>query len=878
MPEMYRRGPRAPFRPPRCISSSRSNSSSQDEESKQGPLKDRKEYEQGELENESCDNGMSKRRKTKGTLSTTGIVLDIEEEKSDGSQNHCGPSRLGNKNEVAVLWRRCSNKKNKTWEGDGILELTKSELIFKGDISGDGKYKEMGKSKKKPLEGVLTIGGYEVEVDDYGSDKENDSGRQKALVSGPVIPGDQDRFKKVIPRASGLANGQKENKRSPLYNPQKENLLLMPRPPNMDLNNIIDVVVDPLLSRQLRPHQCEAVKFLYECVMGFRNFKGNGALLADEMGLGKTFVTITLIWTLLKQNPYAKEKGPVCKKVLIACPVTLIGNWKKEFSKWLGFNRLGVLAINYQQNAATEKKEILSFGKTHVYQVLIMSYEKIMSSINEVSNTTFDLLVCDEGHRLKSSSNKVLKCLNDLHISKKVLLTGTPIQNDLNEFYNLLQFINPNCLGSYRSFQHNFIRHIERARDVNCINKETLKLGEMKSNELIDLTKEYTLRRTNKILTEFLPRRTDIVLFCPPTDVQICLFYHILESIEFSSILESGNNNKSFALITLFKKICNSPLLVAKDESLEKIIKGNFDLNFFTKKTASGKINLLVPLLLETYANGEKLVLVSNYTQTLDMLQDVILKLKLSFLRLDGSTSSKERSAIVKNFNNLPLENCAIFLLSAKSGGLGLNLVGASRLILFDNDWNPSTDLQAMARIHRDGQQKPVFIYRFITTGSIEEKIFQRQLMKSNLTNKFLDNDLTSLNLFDISDLKDLFTVNETTICNTHDLIQCDCAGLGQSNKVEEKKSDDESDSDIDTLKGWISALDFKQRDNRPFKQKLSIRNALLDYKHFIPNRMGTEMAFYDDVLHQVMSKFKAASDPIPFSFMLTKITENSTM
>lgn len=875
---MYRKGPQAPFRPPRCISSSGSNSSSQDDERKQEPLEDKKEQEEGELEDKGSDNEITKRRKHNGTLLAIGNTFDIEKKKIKGSQDHSNSSGLGDGNEVAVLWRRCSNKKNKTWEGDGILELRHSELVFKGDVSGDGKYKEMGKSKRKPLEGVIIIGGYEIEVDNYGTpnEKENDFGLQKGSVSVPATLNDREKFKKVIPRTNGLAKSQIESKRSPLYNPQNENLLIMPRPPNMDLSNVVDVVVDPLLSRQLRPHQFEAVKFLYECVMGYRNFRGNGALLADEMGLGKTFVTITLIWTLLKQSPYAKEKGPVCKKVLIACPVTLIGNWKKEFSKWLGFNRLGVLAINNQQNAASEKREILSFGKTRVYQVLIMSYEKIMTSINEVSNTTYDMLVCDEGHRLKSSSNKVLKCLNDLHISKKVLLTGTPIQNDLNEFYNLLQFINPDCLGSYRSFQHNFIKPIERARDVNCINKETLKFGEMKSNELIELSKEYTLRRTNKILTEFLPRRTDIVLFCRPTEVQISLFYRILESTEFSSILASGNNNRSFALITLFKKICNSPLLLAKDNFFAEIIQDTCQRNPITKKTASGKINLLIPLLLETYANGEKLVLVSNYTQTLDMLQDIILKLKLSYLRLDGSTSGKDRSLIVKNFNNLPLEKCAVFLLSAKSGGLGLNLIGASRLILFDNDWNPSTDLQAMARIHRDGQQKPVFIYRFITTGSIEEKIFQRQLMKSNLTNKFLDNDLTSLNLFDIDDLKDLFTVNEETICNTHDLIQCDCAGLGQSNKVEEKNTGDESDSDTDALKGWMSALDFKQRDNRPFKQRLSIRNALLDYKHFIPNRIDTEMQFCDDVLHQIITKIKAASDPIPFSFMLTKITENS--
>ena len=170
---------------------------------------------------------------------------------------------------------------------------------------------------------------------------------------------------------------------------------------------------------------------------------------------------------------------------------------------------------------------------------------------------------------------------------------------------------------------------------------------------------------------------------------------------------------------------------------------------------ASGKINIIVPLLLEIASLGEKIVLISNYTKTLDLLEQVLRKVSLTFSRLDGSTPNNVRNKLVNQFNTNPDIN--VFLLSSKSGGMGINLVGASRLILFDNDWNPATDLQSMSRIHRDGQLKPCFIYRLFTTGCIDEKIFQRQLVKNKLSSKFLDNDATSKSdVFDNDDLKNI--------------------------------------------------------------------------------------------------------------------------
>lgn len=243
----------------------------------------------------------------------------------------------------------------------------------------------------------------------------------------------------------------------------------------------------------------------------------------------------------------------------------------------------------------------------------------------------------------------------------------------------------------------------------------------------------------------------------------------------------------------------------------------------------------------------------------------------MSHCRLDGSIPAKQRDSIVTSFNRNP----AIFgfLLSAKSGGVGLNLVGASRLILFDNDWNPSVDLQAMSRIHRDGQKKPCFIYRLVTTGCIDEKILQRQLMKNSLSQKFLgdsemrNKESSNDDLFNKEDLKDLFSVHTDTKSNTHDLI-CSCDGLGeeieypetnqQQNTVELRKR---------STTTWTSALVnvffyLLAATNDDAKKSQYIRQCLVHYKHIDPARQDE---LFDEVITDSFTELK---DSITFAFV----------
>lgn len=204
---------------------------------------------------------------------------------------------------------------------------------------------------------------------------------------------------------------------------------------------------------------------------------------------------------------------------------------------------------------------------------------------------------------------------------------------------------------------------------------------------------------------------------------------------------------------------------------------------------------------------SDKVVLVSNYTSTLDLLSTLLTSLGHSFVRLDGTTPSSKRQEIVDSFNRTPASTCFAFLLSAKAGGIGLNLIGASRLVLFDVDWNPATDLQAMARIHRDGQKKPCFIYRFVMAGGIDEKIWQRQITKLELASNIMEQKGGG-NSFTTEELRELFRLDEGLSCQTHDLLGCKCEGRGMPDAgVSEERSwtvlgsepeDEGSDSEFD--------------------------------------------------------------------------------
>lgn len=563
---------------------------------------------------------------------------------------------------------------------------------------------------------------------------------------------------------------------TPRHDPKGEGALVMKRPRSVPKGKqVVDVVVDPILTKNLREHQRAGVSFMYECVMGMKDYDGEGAILADEMGLGKTLQTIALLWTLLKQNPIYEEQ-PVIKKALIVCPVTLINNWRKEFRKWLGNERIGVFV------AESNKTRLTDFTMGKSYSVMIIGYEKLRMVQEDLKKGGgIDIVIADEGHRLKTAQNKSALAIKALNTERRVILSGTPIQNDLAEFYTMVDFVNPGLLNKYSTFKREFETPILKSRQPGASAKDTEK-GEARSEELANITGMFILRRTAEILSKYLPPKTEYVVFCKPTETQAAVYRAIVGSPTFNAAL--GSSAIILELINILKKVCNSPtLLLKKDAKGEDVTKPEFieciPPQLLKSPGASGKLQVLDSLLHRIRTTtDEKVVLVSNYTSTMDVLANLLNSLSYKYLRLDGSTPPAKRQDLVDRFNRSPPSNSFVFLLSAKAGGTGLNLIGASRLVLFDLDWNPATDLQAMARVHRDGQQRPCYIYRLITQGALDEKIFQRQVSKSGLADSIVDGK-SSVSGFSREELRDLFSLDESDDCQTHKLLACPCGGKG---------------------------------------------------------------------------------------------------
>jgi DNA repair and recombination protein RAD54B len=386
-----------------------------------------------------------------------------------------------------------------------------------------------------------------------------------------------------------------------------------------------------------------------------------------------------------------------------------------------------------------------------------------------------DIVIADEGHRLKTAQNKSAQAIKALNTDKRVILSGTPLQNDLSEFFSMVDFVNPGLLGKYSTFKREFETPILQSRVPNATERNIEK-GTARSEELARLTGQFILRRTSEVISKFLPPKTEIVLFIQPTAPQAALYRAVLESPIFGAVL--GSTEASLQLINYLKKLCNSPTLLSKKSMGGSTPNQNVAalLESIPSESANAgqgaKLQVLEGLLLRIKRmTDDKVVLVSNYTSTLDVLATLLTAADLPFLRLDGNTPAGKRQGLVDRFNNSSSKNFFAFLLSAKAGGTGLNLIGASRLILFDVDWNPATDLQAMARIYRDGQKKSCYIYRFLIKGAIDEKIFQRQVTKTGLADAVVDSKKTGQH-FTHEELRDLFRLDEGETCQSSEYLE----------------------------------------------------------------------------------------------------------
>ncbi|RUS30531.1 P-loop containing nucleoside triphosphate hydrolase protein [Jimgerdemannia flammicorona] len=440
------------------------------------------------------------------------------------------------------------------------------------------------------------------------------------------------------------------------HDPMMEGSLVMLRPSkthqakwNTGKRPLVDVVVDPLLCAHLREHQRQGVKYLYECVMGMKDYNGQGAILADEMGLGKTLQSIALLWTLLKQNPYHGNQ-PVVKRALIVCPTTLINNWRHEFKKWLGDERIRVFVVDSKANLS-------NFLHGRIYSVMIIGYEKLRNVQESLKDAQFDIVIWLGFNFILFTSvlNVKMPLFTDLHTfgqniktaqairalptKRRIILSGTPIQNDLGEFFAMVNFINPALFETYAAFKK------------VCLNPENLDIKILYRNRYFGYP-DANLKEPGLSSLYVDSRCLDAY---PPG----------FNSKTYDPVISGKRHSPPLWLIFLLLnpyscRPCSSP---------------------------AGKLMILDRILAELRSSTkEKVVLVSNYTQTLDVLERMCKQYSYGFFRLDGSTPTAKRQDYVDKFNS-PTCDKFVFLLSSKSGGVGLNLIGASRLVLFDVDW-----------------------------------------------------------------------------------------------------------------------------------------------------------------------------------------------
>ncbi|KAI9463687.1 P-loop containing nucleoside triphosphate hydrolase protein [Lactarius psammicola] len=818
-----------------------------------------------------------------------------------------------------VNWRKPQHKKHKTWDGDAYVTRQGRALIL---VSERGKV--LG---RKPFEnlrlacGLKTfIGGLEIELDSRithsefpkiigtlpGTEEEYENQQSDDIEIVDVRPSAGPTEGSVSPIKNSTSSGMrfippttfyakpssKPRANNPLHDPRAEGAIVMQVPGEEHSNRfnkkslpIVPVVIDPVLARRLRPHQLEGVKFMYECVMGLRKHEGQGCILADEMGLGKTLQTITLIWTLLKQNPYAGA-GPVVGKVLIVCPVTLINNWKSEFQKWLGRDRVGVLTADKGKTA------IRQFINSKIHQVLLIGYERLRTVVDDLVYCIppIGLIIADEGHRLKSVNNKTSTMFGVLKTPRRIILSGTPIQNDLGEFHAMADFCNPGLLDDYSTFRRVYETPIIRSREPGCSEKEA-KLGESRSAQLLAISRSFVLRRDASILKRFLPPKYEYVVFVTPTALQLSIFSKILNPDRLDDIIEHSTA-ESLALINILTKISNSPILLkaVADKAKAKINQGQDSVERTTvveeavkllperarveDVSLSGKLTALANLLgVIKRHTDEKCIVVSHYTSTLNILEAFCKKKSYSYLRLDGSTPAAKRSEHVNTFNKSSQERCFLFLLSSKAGGVGLNLIGASRLCLVDSDWNPSHDLQSMARIHRDGQKRSVYIYRFLTAGTIDEKIYQRQITKLGLSRTLIGGKSDSKSdSFSPKELRDIFTIHPKTACHSHDLLDCFCDRAETSDDLDAVPTidtgiDDGNRSNARAAPSFIAASQVKSGDSQRadkayLKKKKAELAALGEWTHINCLKPDASERVHDQILCDLLPRSLSPRTP----------------
>ncbi|XP_015232380.1 PREDICTED: chromodomain-helicase-DNA-binding protein 4-like isoform X1 [Cyprinodon variegatus] len=470
----------------------------------------------------------------------------------------------------------------------------------------------------------------------------------------------------------------------------------------------------------LHPYQLEGLNWLR-----FSWAQGTDTILADEMGLGKTVQTAVFLYSLYKEG---HSKGPF----LVSAPLSTIINWEREFEMWAP-DMYVVTYVGDKDSRAVIRENEFSFEDNAIrggkkasrmkkdssikFHVLLTSYELITIDMAILGSIDWACLVVDEAHRLKNNQSKFFRVLNNYPLQHKLLLTGTPLQNNLEELFHLLNFLTPERFNNLEVFLEEF---------ADIAKEDQIK-------KLHDMLGPHMLRRLKADVFKHMPSKTELIVRVELSPMQKKYYKFILtKNFEALNTKGGGNQVSLLNVVMDLKKCCNHPYLFpGAAMEAPKLPNGMYDGSALTK--SSGKLMLLQKMMRKLKEGGHRVLIFSQMTKMLDLLEDFLENEGYKYERIDGGITGGMRQEAIDRFNAPGAQQFA-FLLSTRAGGLGINLATADTVIIYDSDWNPHNDVQAFSRAHRIGQNKKVMIYRFVTKASVEERITQVAKKKMMLT------------------------------------------------------------------------------------------------------------------------------------------------
>ncbi|KAF5639883.1 DNA repair rhp54 [Fusarium sp. NRRL 52700] len=518
------------------------------------------------------------------------------------------------------------------------------------------------------------------------------------------------------------------------------------------------------IGRRIKDHQIDGVRFIWNQIVRDASVR-QGCLLAHTMGLGKTMQVITVL-VALAEAAQSKDPSVVAQipedlrepRILVLCPAALVDNWMDELLKWAPADLLGELR-KVSSNTPVEERAALVSSWASGRGVLTLGYEMfkiIMNMSDELADLLTnrpDVVIADEAHKMKNRESQTNLACSRFRTKSRIALTGSPLSNSVLEYFAMIDWVAPNFLGPFSEFSHIYASPVERGL-YNDSTPAEKRRAQMRLKALEQLVAPKINRHTIAALKNDLPPKQEFIIFVPPTTPQKQLYQLYIRGVARQG---TDSQAETFAAINHLGLICSHPrCFEAKVKAIQRGIRSNNDnedksfpksmIPEFLKTlhsfrdldtpTLSLKTELLTIILDEARQVNDKVLIFSQSLHTLNYIENMCRMQRRTVSRLDGSTPVPSRQRQTKDFNEGSKE---VFLISTTAGGVGLNIQGANRVVIFDVRYNPSDEQQAVGRAYRIGQQKPVFVYRFMVAGTFEDNLHNRQVFKMQLASRVVD-------------------------------------------------------------------------------------------------------------------------------------------